>query len=103
VLFVLLNLVIDLILVKKLKEVMKDREEKFKDQSEQMREKLNKENKESMRRVIYMVIISSLLNFLLKLPIVITSLNDLRVLITSGYKTYSDSLAFLYDRDYGGI
>ena len=102
VLFVLLNLVIDLILVKKLKEVMKDREETFKDQSEQVREKLNKENKESMRRVIYMVIISSLLNFLLKLPIVITSLNDLRVLTTSSYKAFSKSAAFLYDQDYGG-
>ena len=100
VLFVLFNLIIDLILVKKLKEAIKEREEKFKEQSDQAKEKLKKENEESMRRVIYMVIISSLLNFLLKLPIVITSLNDLRVLITSSFKAFSESSSFLYDQNY---
>ena len=96
VFFVLLNLVIDLILVKKLKIVLKEREEKFKEQSEQVKETLKKENDESMRRVINMVVISSLLNLSLKLPIVITSLNDLRILISSQYRSFSISTTFAY-------
>lgn len=88
VLFVLVNLIIDLILVKKFREVNKERESKFKDQSELIKEKIKRENDESFRRVLFMVILSSVLNVLLKLPIVITSLNDLRLFIVSKFVTW---------------
>ena len=95
ILFVLLNLILDILLIKKLREAMREREEKVKDQIEAAREKVKKENDESFRRVIFMVVLSSLVNFLLKLPIVITSLNDLRYLITT-----SGWLQFDYFDDY---
>jgi hypothetical protein len=80
VLFTFINLLVDILLLVKLRQALKEREEKFKEQSEAKREKLKKDNKESFRKVVKMVILYSLINLVLKLPILITSLNDLRLL-----------------------
>ena len=80
VLFVIANFIIDVILLKKLKEVMQEREEKFKEQSEQAKEKLKIDNRSSYRRVILMVVLSSFINILLKFPSTVASFNDLFIL-----------------------
>ena len=49
--------------------------------SEKEMEKTAKENDDSKRRTFFMIVFSSMLNFVTKVPLIITSLNDLRLLI----------------------
>ena len=86
ILFVILNLVIDLILVKKLSQIMREKEEKFKDQSEQQRAKLKAENETKARNVRFMILLSLITNFVLKIPITITTFNDLRLMIRNSHE-----------------
>lgn len=78
--FVLINLVLDIVLVVKLYQVLREKEEeKAKQVNEKALEKSKQENDESKRRVIFMVILNSMVNFLSRIPSTLTSLNDLRV------------------------
>jgi hypothetical protein len=72
----------------KLRQALKEREEKFKDQSEKAKEKLKPENKEAFRKVLTMVILNSCVNLMLKIPIVITTMNDLKLLNTLDADTF---------------
>ena len=78
--FILVHLCVDLVLIKKMRRVLREKEEKMREMNSQGMEKMLKENKESKRRLILMVIYSSLLNFITKVPSIITSLNDVRIL-----------------------
>jgi hypothetical protein len=80
VLFIPVNLAIDIMLLVKLKQVMREKEEKFNDQIDQVKEKIKRENQESEKRVLNMIILNSIVNVTLKVPITITSLNDVRLL-----------------------
>ena len=83
--FVLVHLVVDLVLISKLKQVIKEKEEKaiqmMAFSSEEDRGKAFKENEESKRRAFSMVFFSSVLNVITKVPSMITSINDMRLLI----------------------
>lgn len=81
-LFVGVNMVIDIVLLGRLRRVTKEREAKFNCQSEKLRNKIKEENYKSVRDVIVLVLMNSLLNFLLKIPITITTLNDFRLEIS---------------------
>lgn len=81
--FLVLQLVVDLVLVLKMRNVLKEKEKKMRDMrmSEAAMEKVLAENKESKRRVVLMVIVSSCFNLLTKVPSMITSLNDVRLIV----------------------
>ena len=51
------------------------------DQIQSSRDKLKKENETAYKKLVKFVILNSLANVCLKIPICITSLNDLRVII----------------------
>lgn len=82
-LFVFVHLVVDCILIKTLWQVMRERVNKMKEMKRSVKEieNVSKENEESKRRAIFMVIINSTLNFCTKIPLMIMSVNDLRILI----------------------
>lgn len=80
-LFVIVHLFVDVLLVRKLRRLIRMKEEKMEKIKLPDAEKTQKENEASKRRVIYMVIINSLFNLITKVPSMITSLNDVRVLV----------------------
>lgn len=86
-LFVFVHLIVDLVLVKKLRQVIQEKENKMKEmkKGEKELEKASRENEESKRRTLFMVILSSILNFVCKVPLMITSFNDLRIMIRKPY------------------
>ena len=54
-------------------------------QNESGLNKLKKENDESKRNVLILVVLSLVINFVSKWPLMITSLNDLRIHISIPY------------------
>jgi len=107
VLFVVIHFVIDIILVVKFRRVISERENKLKNMNANLKEKLHKENEESVRRVIKMVILNSTVNIFCKIPMTITSLNDLRLMIQRGdfkniqpYFEYLHWFTFSYNMKY---
>lgn len=85
--FVIIQLVVDLVLIKKLWQVIGEKEVKL---AQMMRtasnkQKISKENEESKRRAIFMVVFSSVFNFATKIPSLVTSLNDVRLLILNPF------------------
>ena len=52
---------------------------------EEVREKKKKENDEAMNRVILMVVLTALVNFICKISLSFISINDLRILIVNKY------------------
>ena len=86
VFFAFINLVFDLILMIRMRAVLKEKMNKFKNlQDHKLREKKQNESDEAMRKVTLMVILNALVNFAFKIPISITSLNDLRLLISTQF------------------
>lgn len=98
-LFVLVHLVVDVTLIRKLRRVLNEKEIKIKEMKMQGLDKVVKENKESKRRVVSMVVFSSLFNFFTKVPSMITSLNDLRLLVARP-ATSKESFWFMFDAVY---
>lgn len=84
--FVIVHLIVDIVLVTRLWRVIKEKEEKMTKYSE----KTQKENEESKRRVILMVILNSTVNLCTKIPLMITSMNDLRMIIQKPYSYIGD-------------
>lgn len=78
---VIINLIVDLTLLKKIRAVFKEKEEKMKDQSKQFIEKMKKEKEKSIREVTKFVVFNSIINIVLKIPICISTFNDFRVLV----------------------
>lgn len=86
-LFVFVHLVVDLVLTRKLLRVLGEKEEKMRVMKRTQKEidETSKENEETKRRAILMVILNSTLNLLTKVPLMIMSVNDLRLLIQRPY------------------
>lgn len=83
--FFLVNLVIDIKLVVKLKQFIAEKEEKMENvlrENEKALEKSRKENEASKRRAVLMVVMNVCVNLLCKLPLSLSSLNDLRLHIS---------------------
>lgn len=80
--FVIIHLSVDIVLVRKLKRVIQEKEAKMIEMKSSVKdlEKARKENEESKRRAIFMVVFNSVFNFLTKVPSIVTSMNDVRVL-----------------------
>ena len=87
--FVFVHLFVDLILIYKLKKVIREKEAKMREMkcSENEIERASKENDESKRRTILMVVLNSVFNFLTKIPSMVASLNDLRLLILKPFNS----------------
>lgn len=81
VVFVLVHLVVDLVLLKKLRLVFQEKEAKLRQMKRagELEKALN-ETEDSKRRAIIMVIANSIFNLVTKVPLIITSLNDLRLI-----------------------
>lgn len=79
--FILIQIVVDLILIKKMMQALNEKEEKMREIKMQGLDKIIKENKKSKRRVIRMVIFSSTFSLITKVPSIVTSLNDVRLII----------------------
>ena len=87
ILFTLVNILLDVILLTKLKAVMDEKEKKQQTVSSVVaNEKKKKENDEAVRRVTQMVVLNAIVNVLCKAPSVIISLNDLRLLIVTQFE-----------------
>jgi hypothetical protein len=78
VLFILVNLILDIILAQKLRKTLREKREKFKSDA-----KKEKEDEEAVNRLIHMAIFYALTNLIFKLPNSITSLNDLVIISTN--------------------
>ena len=86
VFFAFINLAFDLILLVRMRTVLNEKMEKLKNlQDEKLKEKKLNESDEAMRKLTLMVILNAFVNFAFKVPISITSLNDLRLLITTQF------------------
>lgn len=100
-LFVFVHLFVDLVLICKLNRVLREKEEKLKKMTNNTNEieKQAKENEQSKRRALFMVIFSSIFNLISKVPSMVASFNDVRILIISPYMKNSlqDSLVFNYN------
>lgn len=79
--FVFGYLVVDLILLRGVRRVMREKEEKMREQIRALRDKVHKENRKSFRELVRLVVWNSACGLLLKLPNSITSLNDFRLLV----------------------
>jgi len=83
----LVNILLDVILLTKLKEVIKEKEKKQQTVSSlAANEKKKKENVEAVRRVTQMVVLNAIVNVLCKAPSVVISFNDLRLLIVTQFE-----------------
>lgn len=105
--FVGVVIVIDLVMLKKVRRVMQEKEEKMSEQIQARRDKLKKENEESFNQLIKFVVFNSLINIGLKIPNCITSLNDFRLIVakwllylSNQMTIYSDPLLFPYTMGY---
>lgn len=81
--FVLASIAIDLVLLRRVRAVMLEKEKKMSDQIRATRDKLRKENRSSFRTMVKYVLWNSLISVVLKIPNSITSLNDFRILLFS--------------------
>lgn len=82
--FILANMAIDLIMLKKVRKVMREKEEKMSEQIAATREKLEKENALAFKKLVKLVLVNSLVGICLRMPSCVTSLNDFR-LVLSGF------------------
>lgn len=80
---VLVIFVVDVVMLKRVREVMREREKKMSDQLEAKRIKVKKENEESFKKLVRFVVLNSTTNLGLKIPNSFTSLNDLRLITTN--------------------
>lgn len=62
--------------------------------TEKEMEAASKENEESKRRAVFMVVFNSTLNFLTRVPLMVASVNDLRLLIEKPNSLVQDSFNF---------
>lgn len=87
VVFTLVNIIVDFVLLYKLKKVLREKEEKrivlMANSSEEAKERAKAENDEAVRRATKMIVSSALLNLVCKFPSAVISFNDLRVLIVT--------------------
>lgn len=92
--FVFVHLIVDLVLVRKLWLVIREKEEKLNEmkRSEKEMEKTKKENDESKRRAVFMVVLNSTLNFCSKIPLLIPALADFRHLIFTSSNSVNESV-----------
>lgn len=90
--FVLVHCIIDIVLFKKLKSTIDEKEIKMKEliKSSKELEKSTKESQESKRRVLFMIIYNSVFNLITKVPSMITSFNDLRLVILKPLSNSND-------------
>lgn len=100
--FVCIHLVADLVLIKKLTKVLMEKEVKMRQMkfSEIEIEKVCKENQEAKRGACLMVVLNSIFNMLTKVPSIMTSLNDLRVLIFKPFEPPKQYDYILYSFNY---
>jgi hypothetical protein len=86
IIFTFIHLLFDILLFHKIRKTIKEKEIKYKTIylliDSQYSKKL-KENQETIRKVLTMVILSAFVSLISKIPISITSLNDLRLLINN--------------------
>lgn len=95
------NVLIDLILLFKVKKVLKERENKMEAMSlnEKSKENRKKENEKIIKNTTWMIISNAFVNFAFKLPLSIISINDLRLIVTSHFKIdrhYKNAFNFPY-------
>lgn len=81
ILFVIVSLIVDVVLLRKVGQVMQEKEEKMASQIQSSRDKVKKENEASYKKLVKFVVLNSLANVCLKIPSCVTSLNDFRVFI----------------------
>ena len=88
IIFTLIHLIFDILLFYKIRKTIKEKEVKYKTIflliDSQYSKKL-KENQETIRKVLTMVILSALVSLIFKIPISITPLNDIRLLISTPF------------------
>lgn len=97
-LFVIFNLIIDLMLLAKIRQVCREREARLADQSEACKEKIKQANENSIHEVISFVVTSMLSNFSLKLILCLITLNDFRILVANF--TFLRKMRFLVETNW---
>lgn len=101
-LFSFVHLIVDLILLRKLRQVIREKEAKMREMKKSEKEMANaaKENEEAKRRALFMVLANSGANFGTKVPLIITSLNDLRILIQRPYAKIESAIQMQFFSSY---
>lgn len=101
--FVLIFMFVDIVLIKKLNRVLREKEEKMKEMLKNrcVKDTSNADGKndDSKRRVFFMVVFSSLFNLVTKVPSMIVSLNDLRILVIKPVKDMSRESDIIFEFD----
>lgn len=80
--FVLVNIVVDLVLLRRIRRIMLQKEAKMAEQTRAQRKKIKKENRISFRKLVKLVFWNSMTGVLLKIPNSVTSLNDFRLVVS---------------------
>lgn len=103
---VLINLIVDLAMLKSVRDVMREKEAKMSGQIEATREKVKKENDDSFELLTKFVALNSATNIALKIPSCVTSLNDFRLMFSFDFGYYKTEIistnpfVFPYTMDY---
>ena len=94
IIFTFIHLLFDILLFHKIRKTIKEKEVKYKTiylLIDSQYSKKMKENQETIRNVLKMVILTALVSLICKIPISITSLNDLRIMINTPFEQlYND-------------
>ena len=89
VLFALINFILDLVLLVKMRQTLKEKEAKIKSLvaliDKKLLEKKKQENDEVIKRTTQLIISNALVSLVCKIPASIISLNDLRILISTSF------------------
>lgn len=96
--FVLVHLGVDFFLIKNFWQAIREKEEKMAKMKRSAHEMENssRENEESKRRALWMVILNSSVNFCTKLPLMITSLGDLLLIIKQPYAALENDITISF-------
>lgn len=89
---VLINLIVDLVMLKSVREVMREKEAKMSGQIEVTREKVKKENDDSFELLTKFVALNAASNIALKIPNCVTSLNDFRLIFSFDFDYYKTEI-----------
>ena len=85
-----------------MREVFREKEEKYASLTPQQREKRMRENQEAVERLIKMIVSNALISSIFKIPNAVVSLNDLRIIISQHIDkiTAANQSAFYFNFPY---
>lgn len=101
ILFVFIGVAVDILLMRRVRQVLREREAKLSEQMSDLKSKqLKNNNRKAIRRVSNFVVLNSVLNICLKMPIFITTLSDFVFLVSHVSEINKNLDYFIYAVDW---